>query len=148
MEQETPFEALQPVELLPDATITEISGDIATDLRPIFFTLVMILLLIDAAVVAAMAGLFTRNVTTRMRATAASAFVIIAASSIALSTDTAHAQDGDGENGIPFDVTLTTRLAYVITGEAEVDEISRAGCLLYTSPSPRDLSTSRMPSSA
>ena len=28
------------------------------------------------------------------------------------------------------------------------DELSAKGCLLYTSPSPRDLSTSRMPSSA
>ena len=31
--------------------------------------------------------------------------------------------------------------------EAKVLKISK-GCLLYTSPSPRDLSTSRMPSSA
>ena len=30
----------------------------------------------------------------------------------------------------------------------EFGEVVRAGCLLYTSPSPRDLSTSRMPSSA
>ncbi len=29
-----------------------------------------------------------------------------------------------------------------------VDRCGREGCLLYTSPSPRDLSTSRMPSSA
>ena len=29
-----------------------------------------------------------------------------------------------------------------------VNTASRCGCLLYTSPSPRDLSTSRMPSSA
>ena len=29
-----------------------------------------------------------------------------------------------------------------------IDEIIRVACLLYTSPSPRDLSTSRMPSSA
>ena len=28
------------------------------------------------------------------------------------------------------------------------DELHHMGCLLYTSPSPRDLSTSRMPSSA
>ena len=28
------------------------------------------------------------------------------------------------------------------------EELKKAGCLLYTSPSPRDLSTSRMPSSA
>ena len=29
-----------------------------------------------------------------------------------------------------------------------IDESELKGCLLYTSPSPRDLSTSRMPSSA
>ena len=38
-------------------------------------------------------------------------------------------------------------------GHAEVNALAQAGdkakgCLLYTSPSPRDLSTSRMPSSA
>ena len=36
-------------------------------------------------------------------------------------------------------------------GEAEIEVLGRPGnisCLLYTSPSPRDLSTSRMPSSA
>ena len=32
--------------------------------------------------------------------------------------------------------------------ELRIEMINRAGCLLYTSPSPRDLSTSRMPSSA
>ena len=29
-----------------------------------------------------------------------------------------------------------------------IDQMAADGCLLYTSPSPRDLSTSRMPSSA
>ena len=33
-------------------------------------------------------------------------------------------------------------------GAVFVDELSEVPCLLYTSPSPRDLSTSRMPSSA
>ena len=37
--------------------------------------------------------------------------------------------------------TLTTTNKVVLAGEVR-------GCLLYTSPSPRDLSTSRMPSSA
>ena len=32
--------------------------------------------------------------------------------------------------------------------ETRVEAEDRNGCLLYTSPSPRDLSTSRMPSSA
>ena len=38
------------------------------------------------------------------------------------------------------DIALAARL--------EVEELVVIGCLLYTSPSPRDLSTSRMPSSA
>ena len=32
--------------------------------------------------------------------------------------------------------------------ENSLDACDHSGCLLYTSPSPRDLSTSRMPSSA
>ena len=37
-------------------------------------------------------------------------------------------------------------ISIVDKGEMTIDYIE--GCLLYTSPSPRDLSTSRMPSSA
>ena len=42
---------------------------------------------------------------------------------------------------------LTTLKAY-FQGKKELFEGLYIGCLLYTSPSPRDLSTSRMPSSA
>ena len=35
-----------------------------------------------------------------------------------------------------------------ITSEADLNAVGFKTCLLYTSPSPRDLSTSRMPSSA
>ena len=35
-----------------------------------------------------------------------------------------------------------------LAGGVSIDLPHRRGCLLYTSPSPRDLSTSRMPSSA
>ena len=40
--------------------------------------------------------------------------------------------------------------AKVVAGELEheLEELQSGDCLLYTSPSPRDLSTSRMPSSA
>ena len=40
---------------------------------------------------------------------------------------------------VQFDMDVINRI---------VNEIKRKDCLLYTSPSPRDLSTSRMPSSA
>ena len=36
----------------------------------------------------------------------------------------------------------------VQAGGADIHLLGWTGCLLYTSPSPRDLSTSRMPSSA
>ena len=36
---------------------------------------------------------------------------------------------------------------HVLKGHGQITEVNVA-CLLYTSPSPRDLSTSRMPSSA
>ena len=45
-----------------------------------------------------------------------------------------------GEDSITFD-------AGVFTGDNNLIRLTQ-GCLLYTSPSPRDLSTSRMPSSA
>ena len=45
------------------------------------------------------------------------------------------------ENNLPSDRTATYR-------ETEVIQSYLRTCLLYTSPSPRDLSTSRMPSSA
>ena len=41
-------------------------------------------------------------------------------------------------------VWLSSYLSYILGYNAEVSEI----CLLYTSPSPRDNTTSRMPSSA
>ena len=57
------------------------------------------------------------------------------------------ASDGDFEAVSKIaeraDNSIIAGLARAIPGD-----ILRCGCLLYTSPSPRDLSTSRMPSSA
>ena len=39
-------------------------------------------------------------------------------------------------------------LVRVVDAFVETLDLTALGCLLYTSPSPRDLSTSRMPSSA
>ena len=50
-------------------------------------------------------------------------------------------EDGDGT--LDFNVNDPT-----ITIDGDVDGSATMTCLLYTSPSPRDLSTSRMPSSA
>ena len=42
----------------------------------------------------------------------------------------------------------TGELLEQVRQEAKMKDIYGMACLLYTSPSPRDLSTSRMPSSA
>ena len=44
--------------------------------------------------------------------------------------------------------SASTSGTHVIYNGEEVPATSSTSCLLYTSPSPRDLSTSRMPSSA
>ena len=43
---------------------------------------------------------------------------------------------------------LTAALNYLAAGDVAGTNDAHTICLLYTSPSPRDLSTSRMPSSA
>ena len=45
-------------------------------------------------------------------------------------------------------IDVTVPLMPPKVGTVQLPEAGSAGCLLYTSPSPRDLSTSRMPSSA
>ena len=55
--------------------------------------------------------------------------------------DGSAGQDGyDGADGDSIEVH--------VNGETSTYMLSGSHCLLYTSPSPRDLSTSRMPSSA
>ena len=63
-----------------------------------------------------------------------------------------HKHDFAGNNGhdMGYRIALTVEelgeLAAAVTKGKPIEEC--ADCLLYTSPSPRDLSTSRMPSSA
>ena len=47
-----------------------------------------------------------------------------------------------------LDVKVVPKVPYQFQAVAREDKGIIGGCLLYTSPSPRDLSTSRMPSSA
>ena len=51
------------------------------------------------------------------------------------------------ENNHEF-VTTEHLLLYILNNQDALNVLLACDCLLYTSPSPRDLSTSRMPSSA
>ena len=73
-----------------------------------------------------------------------------------LKADSETPLKGDGASGTTDDVTMTESGAntaifesFDLNGESQIETIEQAvGCLLYTSPSPRDGLLSRMPSSA
>ena len=52
------------------------------------------------------------------------------------------------DNALKLGEMLTDHSAKVLKDTIHVEGVTYQTCLLYTSPSPRDLSTSRMPSSA
>ena len=57
--------------------------------------------------------------------------------------------EGECKYFVDFTIIVNTDCVPCGRGEIEISEaVTANGCLLYTSPSPRDLSTSRMPSSA
>ena len=81
----------------------------------------------------------------------------ISVSKICLGTMTFGKQNSENESHSQIDFSLDSGINFLDTAElypvpadnstyADTERI--IGCLLYTSPSPRDLSTSRMPSSA
>jgi hypothetical protein len=92
------------------------------DLRGSLFVAAMSLLLLDAVVVFGLAGGFARIL--RRRVAAAVLLIGIAvAATLASSNSFAQQQDEDFAKSS----TLETRLAYVVTGDSEVDNVSRAG---------------------
>ena len=105
---------VEPIEELPaGAERRGYETAAAFDLQPWLFVLALVLLLIDMAVSMALRGL--------LRALRVGALAL----SVALTAGAAEADTGD--DAAALDNSLETRLAYVITGDDAIDEISRAG---------------------
>jgi hypothetical protein len=117
---------LKPIDAtgLPMAYTSEaLIGAEAWSLKPSLFAVALILLLVDSAVVLFMGGAFARL---RIPATTA---IVIALAAGALVAAPGHSLADDGK---PGDENILARLdkthlAYVITGEAEVDRLSERG---------------------
>jgi hypothetical protein len=111
-------------------TRSAIAGDSAVDFRPWLFSAALIALLADTLIVLVLNGAFRRRgLKPATRASAAAAILLISGLSVALTVapSTVHAQDAQ-----PGDVDLLesldrTRLAYVITGDDETDNVSKLG---------------------
>ncbi len=94
----------------------------AVDLRPNFLLTVLLLLLADAIIVFLLAGGLARL--GLRRATAA---IGIGIALLAMTASASLAQQKPRDDNFALRALLQTRLAYVLSGEAQVDDISRAG---------------------
>jgi hypothetical protein len=94
------------------------------DLRGPVFLAALALLLLDAAVVFWLAGGFG-SIFRRRRPAVAALLIAAMVGAAMLAGPPGYAQDGGDDFAMKS--TLQTRLAYVITGNTEVDEISKAG---------------------
>ncbi|MFC4172219.1 DUF4159 domain-containing protein [Microvirga sp. GCM10011540] len=118
---------LAPLDYAPlNARMAGLVGAQTIDLRAPLFTLALILLLIDTLASLWLGG-HLANLTGRMRRAGAGAALVLAALLITGPAANVEAQEQRPPVRANTDAALVTRLAYVITGDAQVDETSRAG---------------------
>ncbi len=113
---------LVPLDLTPlsMATLLDYPSEKPLDLRGWFFSIAILLALLDTLALLWLSGKLRRN-----QFTHAAILLLVSASLSLTSPDKTLAQSN--EEQFALDASLGTRLAYVITGVREVDEISRAG---------------------
>ncbi len=86
------------------------------------------LMLLDTLAVFWMGGLFSRGGSRRRgAATATTAALLIAVASFSLNAGRARADDSKPGDAAAIEAVAKTRIAYVLTGEPNVDAVSRAG---------------------
>lgn len=99
-------------------------GREAVSLRPALFTAALLLLLLDTIIVLVMNGAFSRL---PRAGRSAAAVLLLALSPLMISPSDARAQDAKPGDEQALERLDTTHLAYVITGETDVDRISEQG---------------------
>ena len=121
-----PDTVLSPLDTsLADAT-GAYAGTSETDLKPLLLMLALALLLADGLIALFLSGRLHLPAALSGRL-GTSASLVMAAALVVTAISTAQAQDAKPGDDIALLATLDTRLAYVITGDAAVDEMSRAG---------------------
>lgn len=114
---------LQPIALPSDLKVLEsgFTGDDSVSLKPWLITAAVILALADTLAMLLLGGAFAR------RATAAAAVLFIAAGATFGHFDSARADDSKPGDDVLMSRLDKTHLAYVITGEEDVDHLSQRG---------------------
>ena len=121
----TTLTPLVPASLNGTPATQAYSAENPEKLRPWLLAAALILLAMDCLAVLWMAGLLSRKFLTQSTATLLLAIVLFGQTESVLAQDSKTTTTG-------FEAALSTRLAYVITGDSEVDEISRRGLIGLT----------------
>ncbi|WP_434064158.1 DUF4159 domain-containing protein [Pararhizobium gei] len=120
---DTSLKAIDATGLAIPYTTEALIGAEAWSLRPALFTAALLLLLIDSAIVLFMGGAFTLL----RRPAVAAILLAIAASALLVSPGQSLADDSKSGDERILEHLDKTHLAYVVTGETEVDRISERG---------------------
>ncbi|NGN41379.1 DUF4159 domain-containing protein [Mesorhizobium sp. CGMCC 1.15528] len=110
------------------APITEMryAFDESRDLKGPLVAAALLLMLLDTLAVFWMGGMFNRR-RKAARAASSAAVILLAAGVMFTLSSHAMAQDAKPGDAEAIEAVATTRLAYVLTGDASIDAISRAG---------------------
>ncbi|MGV7033391.1 DUF4159 domain-containing protein [Methylobacterium symbioticum] len=123
-------DSLKPLDLarLGAARVGTLAGAETLDLRPALFTFALMLLALDTLAGLWLGGFLARlGGLGRLRGRAAALALAVALGAAALAPPPARAEEPPANRPNGIESALVTRLAYVITGDAAVDEASRAG---------------------
>jgi hypothetical protein len=122
-----PGDRLAPLNIAPlNARVSGLVGAQTIDLRAPLFSLALVLLLIDTLASLWLGG-HLANLVSRTRRAGAGAALVLAAIMLVNAPLDLQAQEQRSTTREDKDAALVTRLAYVITGDSQVDATSKAG---------------------
>ncbi|WP_269930666.1 DUF4159 domain-containing protein [Aminobacter sp. HY435] len=109
--------------------VTEIryAFDESRNLKGLLIAAALALMVLDTLAVLWMGGMFSRRRTKGARTATAAAIALLALGALFVQPDPARADDSRPGDLEAVEAISRTRIAYVLTGEASVDAISRAG---------------------
>jgi hypothetical protein len=121
------FEPLARPAITAPVTELRYALDESRDLKGPLVAIALILMLLDTLAVFWMGGVFSRRPRRTARAAAISGAIVLLSLGMATFPDSARAQDARPGDAEAIDAISKTRIAYVLTGDAGIDAITRAG---------------------
>jgi Domain of unknown function (DUF4159) len=127
LEADATFAPLTPPRLTVPVTSVRYAFDESRDLKGPLVAAALGLMVLDTLAVFWMGGMFTRRPRKAARAAGPAAIVLVAVGALLSAAPRAAAEDSKAGDAEAVAAISATHLAYVLTGDAAVDSVSRAG---------------------